>query len=203
VNDQQFAPCPWLLDDAGGIQPGRPQRANRCGADAARPELSNQLREERCLVGLGDPAILRSSDLVPVSSGGPWRRVALVAFLAALLVLGGGPVIGAIGPAVESFLAGGAAPSEEPSAELSTAPTPTPTPTTTPNPTPSATVTPSASATPSPSGGSGTTWVVKRRDTLYSICGQIGCGDWKILAELNNIQGPDYIINPGQVLQLP
>lgn len=51
VNDTQLTPCPWLLDGTGSIQPGRPRHPSRCGADAARPELSHQVRERRCLVG--------------------------------------------------------------------------------------------------------------------------------------------------------
>ncbi len=238
VNDAQLNPCPWLLDDAGSIQPDRPRRLSRCGADAARPELSHQTREGRCLVGaeceiraareaalgslaatiapqqpIGDPSLLSDGEFVPPAPRRPWARLIAVAVLAALLVVGGGPVISAISPVVQSLI--GSAESETPSpsseASASAAPTESPLPTATPTATPSATPTPTPSptpaptASPSPTSGSGATYVVQKGDRLYSIaCSlSIGCGDWKVLADLNNIPGPDYVIKPGQVLQLP
>ena len=238
VNDAQLNPCPWLLDDAGSIQPDRPRRLSRCGADAARPELSHQTREGRCLVGaeceiraareaalgslaatiapqqpIGDPSLLSDGEFVPPAPRRPWARLIAVAVLAALLVVGGGPVISAISPVVQSLI--GSTESETPSpsseASASAAPTESPLPTATPTATPSATPTPTPSptpaptASPSPTSGSGATYVVQKGDRLYSIaCSlSIGCGDWKVLADLNNIPGPDYVIKPGQVLQLP
>ena len=234
VNDAQLNPCPWLLDDAGSIQPDRPRRLSRCGADAARPELSHQTREGRCLVGaeceiraareaalgslaatiapqqpIGDPSLLSDGEFVPPAPRRPWARLIAVAVLAALLVVGGGPVISSISPVVQSLIGSAESetpsPSSEPSA--SAAPTESPLPTATPTATPSATPTPTPAptASPSPTSGSGATYVVQKGDRLYSIaCSlSIGCGDWKVLADLNNIPGPDYVIKPGQVLQLP
>ena len=234
VDDAQLNPCPWLLDDAGSIQPDRPRRLSRCGADAARPELSHQTREGRCLVGaeceiraareaalgslaatiapqqpIGDPSLLSDGEFVPPAPRRPWARLIAVAVLAALLVVGGGPVISAISPVVQSLIGSAESetpsPSSEPSA--SAAPTESPLPTATPTATPSATPTPTPAptASPSPTSGSGATYVVQKGDRLYSIaCSlSIGCGDWKVLADLNNIPGPDYVIKPGQVLQLP
>ena len=48
---QRPTPCPWLLDASGAIDHGRPRTPSRCGADPARGELSNQIRERRCLAG--------------------------------------------------------------------------------------------------------------------------------------------------------
>lgn len=234
MNDAQLNPCPWLLDDAGSIQPDRPRRLSRCGADAARPELPHQTREGLCLVGaeceiraareaalgslaatiapqqpIGDPSLLSDGEVVQPAPRRPWARLIAVALLAALLVVGGGPVISAIGPVVQSLI--GSAESETPSpsseASASTAPSESPLPTATPTATPSATPTPTPAptASPSPTSGSGATYVVRPGDGLYSIaCSlSIGCGDWKVLADLNNIPGPDYVIKPGQVLKLP
>jgi LysM repeat protein len=242
VNDAQITPCPWLLDDAGSIQPDRPRRLSRCGADAARPDLSHQIREGRCLVGaecevraareaalgslattlaphqpIGDPSLLSDGDTPPPAPGRPWARLFAVAALAALLIVGGGPVISAISPVVQSIIGNAESESPAPSSEATgtvmptESPLPTATPTTTPTatpsatPSPTATPTPSPTATPAPSSGSGATYVVRKDEGLYSIaCSlSIGCGEWKMLAELNNIPGPDYVIKPGQVLQLP
>jgi len=234
VNEAQLNPCPWLLDDTGSIQPDRPRRLSRCGADAARPELSHQTRESRCLVGaaceiraareatlgslaatlapqqpIGDPSLLSDGVIVQPAPRRPWARLIAVAVLAALLIVGGGPIIGAISPVVQSLIGSTESetplPSSEPTA--SAAPTESPLTTATPTATPSAapTPTPAPTASPSPTSGSGATYVVQAGDGLYSIaCSlSIGCGDWKVLADLNNIPGPDYVIKPGQVLQLP
>lgn len=232
VNDAQLTPCPWLLDGAGGIQPDRPRRLSRCGADAARPDLSHQIREGRCLVGaeceiraareaalgslattlaphqpIGDPTLLSDGDTAPLVPGRPWARLFAVAALAALLIVGGGPVISAISPVVQSIIGNAESESPAPSSEASAtvAPTPSPSTSATPSATPSPTATPSPAGTPAPSAGSGATYVVRQGEGLYSIaCSlSIGCGEWKMLAELNNIPGPDYVIKPGQVLQLP
>lgn len=234
VNDTQLTPCPWLLDGTGSIQPGRPRHPSRCGADAARPELSHQVRERRCLVGaeceiraareaalgslaatlaphqpIGDP-LIHSDDLAaPPAPSRPWARLVAVAALAALLIVGGGPVITALAPVVQSIIGSAEAESPVPSSEASSSAMPTesalPTATASVTPSPTATPTPSPTATPAPTSGSGATYVVRQGDGLYSIaCSlSIGCGEWKVLAELNNIPGPDYVIKPGQVLQLP
>ena len=237
VNDAQIKPCPWLLDEAGSIQPDRPRRLSRCGADAARPELPHKTREGRCLVGaeceiraareaalgslaatiapqqpIGDPSLLSDGDVAPPATRRPWARLIAVAVLAALLVVGGGPVISTISPIVQSLIGSAESetpsPSSEPSA--SAAPTASPLPTATPTATPSATPTPTPSptpsptASPSPTSGSGATWVVKRNDTIIKICLQIG-GDEDCVQEilkLNGIADP-RTIQPGQVLQLP
>lgn len=234
VDDAQLNPCPWLLDDAGSIQSDRPRRLSRCGADAARPELSHKTREGRCLVGaeceiraareaalgslaatiaphqpIGDPSLLSDGEAVPPAPRRPWARLIAVAVLAALLIVGGGPVISAISPVVQSLIGSAESETPSPSSEpyASAAPTESPLPTATPTATPSATPTPTPAptASPSPTSGSGATYVVRAGDGLYSIaCSlSIGCGDWKVLADLNNIPGPDYVIKPGQVLQLP
>ena len=224
---QQSKPCPWLLDDAGAIEPGRPRVPSRCGADAARGELSNQIRERRCLTGsaceirdvreaalgplaatlapgqpVGDAALLYGDEAEQPRAGRPWGRLLLVVALAALLVVGGGPLVGAVGPAIDSLI-GAADSSAEPSVEPSDSAPPTATPTATPSP--SLTPTPAPTVTPTPSGDSGTTYVVKRGEGLYSIACSlpIGCGAWKQIAELNGIPGPDYVIKRGQVLKLP
>ena len=219
---QQFTPCPWLLDDAGAIEPGRPRVPSRCGADPARGELSNQIRERRCLTGsaceirdareaalgplaatlapgqpVGDAALLYGDEPVQPRAGRPWGRLLLVAALAALLVIGGGPLAGAVGPAIDSLI-GAADASAEPSVEPSDSalPTATPSPSLTPSPTPT--------ATPAPSSVSGTTYVVKRGDTISGICLKIGGGEGcvKAIMDLNSIEDA-RTIQPGQVLKLP
>ena len=233
VNDAQFNPCPWLLDDAGSIQPERPRRLSRCGADTARPELSHQTREGRCLVGaeceiraareaalgslaatiapqqpIGDPSLLSDGEVAPSAPRRSWARLITVAVLAALLIVGGGPVIGAIGPIVESLIGSTEGESPSPSSEptVTAAPTESTIPSSTPTATPSATPspTPAPTASPSPTSGSGATWVVKRNDTISGICLQIG-GDEDCVQDilrLNGIADP-RTIQPGQVLQLP
>lgn len=226
---QQSKPCPWLLDDAGAIEPGRPRAPSRCGADAARGELSNQIRERRCLVGAeceirafreavlgelaetlapqqptGDAALLHGDGAEQLTAGQPWGRILLVAVLAALLVVGGGPIMSAARPIIDSLI-GAAGASAEPSAAASDSATPLATPTATPSASVTPSPTPTATATPAPSSDSGTTYVVKRGEGLYSIACSlpIGCGAWKEIAELNGIPGPDYVIKRGQVLKLP
>ena len=223
MGEQQSRPCPWLLDDTGAIAPGRPRVPSRCGADPARGELSSQIRERRCLVGaeceirdareaalgslaatlapgqpVGDAALLYGDEPAQPRAGRPWGRLLLVAALAALLVVGGGPLAGAVGPAIDSLI-GAADASAEPSVEPSDSvlPTATPSPSPTPSPTPT--------ATPAPSSVSGTTYVVRKNDSLYKIaCAlPIGCEGYKAIAELNGIAGPDYVIKRGQVLKLP
>ena len=196
-------------------------------------ELSNQIRERRCLTGsaceirdareaalgplaatlapgqpVGDAALLYGDEPVQPRAGRLWGRLLLVAALAALLVIGGGPLAGAVGPAIDSLI-GAADASAEPSVEPSDSalPTATPVPSVTPTATPSPPPTPrpTPTATPAPSSDSGMTYVVKKGEGLYSIACSlpIGCGAWKEIAELNGIPGPDYVIKRGQVLKLP
>lgn len=233
VNDTQLTPCPWLLDGTGSIQPGRPRHPSRCGADAARPELSHQVRERRCLVGaeceiraareaalgslaatlaphqpIGDP-LIHSDDLAaPPAPSRPWARLVAVAALAALLIVGGGPVITVLAPVVQSIIGSAEAESPVPSSEASSSAMPTesalPTATASVTPSPTATPTPSPTATPAPTSGSGATWVVKRNDTISGICVAIGGGNDCVqeILRLNGIADP-RTIQPGQVLQLP
>jgi LysM repeat protein len=72
-------------------------------------------------------------------------------------------------------------------------------------PTPTATISaapsPTASATPVlPSAGG--TYVVQEGDTLTGIAGQVGV-PWQLIAQANDIQGPDYIIQVGEILTIP
>ena len=223
---QQFTPCPWLLDDAGAIEPGRPHVPSRCGADPARGELTNQIRERRCLTGsaceirdlreaalgplaatlapgqpVGDAALLYGDEPVQPRASRPWGRPLLVAALAALLVIGSEPLAGALGPVIDSLI-GAADASAEPSVEPSDSVPPTATPTATPSP--SLTPTPAPTATPAPSSDTGTTYVVKRNDTLSGICLKIGGGEGcvKAIMDLNSIEDA-RTIQPGQVLKLP
>jgi len=231
MESQQFSPCPWLLDAAGTIEPGRPRVPSRCGADAARGELPNQIRERRCLTGasceirdaretalgslattlaphqpVGHANLLSGSEAEPLHDRRPWGRALLVAALAALLIVGGGPLAGAAKPVIDSLI-GAADASAEPSVAPSDSalPTATPTPSVTPTVPPSPSLTPSPTATPAPSSDSGTTYVVRKNDTLYAIACSlpIGCGGYKTIAELNGIAGPDYVIKRGQILKLP
>ena len=233
-NEVTHTPCPWLLEDSGTIQLDRPRILSRCGAEPSRPELPHQVREGRCVVGaecevratreaalgslassvaphqpIGDPLLLRNGELASVQPRRPWARVATVAVLAALLVVGGGPVMGVLSPVIQSLVGSVEGESPLPSSEATSSAAPTesapPTATPTPTPTPTVSASPSPMPTPSPSSNSGATYVVRKGDQLYSIaCSlSIGCGEWKALAELNNIPGPDYVIKPGQVLQLP
>lgn len=70
-------------------------------------------------------------------------------------------------------------------------------------PTPTLTPVPSASPTPSaapPTAGG--TYVVQEGDTLTGIADLVGV-PWQLIAEANGIQGPDYIIQLGQILTIP
>jgi nucleoid-associated protein YgaU len=112
-----------------------------------------------------------------------------------------------VGPAIDSLI-GAADASAEPSVEPSDSalPTATPVPSATPTATPSSSPTPSPTptATPAPSSDSGTTYVVKRNDTLSGICLKIGGGEGcvKAIMDLNSIEDA-RTIQPGQVLKLP
>jgi LysM repeat protein len=233
VNDAQLNPCPWLLDEAGSIQPDRPRRLSRCGADAARPDLPNKIRELRCLVAaeceiraareaalgslasaiapqqpIGDPSLLSGGEAMPPATRRPWARLFAVAALSALFIVGGGPVISAISPVVQSLIGGAESeipsPSSEPSASAAPTESPLPTATATPTPVATPTPTPEPTASPSPTSGSGSTWVVKRNDTISGICLQIGGSENCVqeILQLNGITDP-RTIQPGQVLQLP
>jgi len=133
-----------------------------------------------------------------------WRRVLLVAALAAIITLASGPVASVVGPVVTTIVGVLTTPGEAtppPSTELS----PTPTPTDSPTPSPSPSMTPSPTPSASPSEATPKTYVVQTGDTLYDIGLSLGLGPdgYKQIAELNNIAGPAYIISPGQVLKLP
>ena len=70
------------------------------------------------------------------------------------------------------------------------------------SPTPEITVAPATEPpiTPLPSGG--TTYTVKPGDALSLIGERFGI-PWQLIAEANGIEGPDYVIVPGQVLIIP
>jgi len=72
---------------------------------------------------------------------------------------------------------------------------------------PTSTPTPAATsvATPAPTGGGTTaavTYTVTAADTLIGIGARFGV-DWLQIATANGIAGPDYFIQPGQVLTIP
>ena len=151
-----------------------------------------------------DAALLRGDGAEQLTAGQPWGRILLVAVLAALLVVGGGPIMSAARPIIDSLI-GAAGASAEPSAAASDSATPLATPTATPSASVTPSPTPTATATPAPSSDSGTTYVVRKNDSLYKIaCAlPIGCNGYKAIAELNGIAGPEYVIKRGQVLKLP
>ena len=101
-------------------------------------------------------------------------------------------------------LIGAADASAEPSVAPSDSalPTATPVPSATPTATPVPSPTPTA--TPAPSSDSGTTYVVKRNDTISGICLKIGGAEGcvKAIMDLNSIKDA-RTIQPGQVLKLP
>lgn len=70
------------------------------------------------------------------------------------------------------------------------------------SPTPLITVAPSTEPplTPPPSGG--TSYTVKPGDALSLIGERFGI-PWQLIAEANNIEGPGYVIVPGQTLIIP
>ena len=73
---------------------------------------------------------------------------------------------------------------------------PTPTPTTAPEPT--LEPTPAPQPTPTPHA----TYTVQRGDHLMQIARTLGL-DWQVIAQLNNLQPPQYVVYPEQVLLLP
>jgi len=50
-------------------------------------------------------------------------------------------------------------------------------------------------------GGSGSTYTVRKGDTVFEIMRQTGVY-WKDIIKLNNLQAPAYNINPGQIIRL-
>jgi LysM repeat protein len=69
-----------------------------------------------------------------------------------------------------------------------------------PTPAPTVEVTPPPDATLDPSLGG--TYTVKPGDFLSGIGDRVGV-PWQLIAEANNIEPPDYVIVPGQVLIIP
>lgn len=61
---------------------------------------------------------------------------------------------------------------------------------------------PTASPAPTINPGEGGTYTVQPGDSLSLIGIQFGV-PWQQIAEANGIQGPDYVITPGQVLIIP
>ncbi len=88
----------------------------------------------------------------------------------------------------------GATPSPSPRPSSVAIATPTPTPTPTPTETPS----PSPTEQPTPGG----TYVVQPGDFLSGIGDMFGV-PWELIAQANNIEGPNYVITPGQELIIP
>ena len=173
----------------------------RAFREAVLGELAETLAPQQ---PTGDAALLHGDGAEQLPAGQPWGRILLVAVLAALLVVGGGPIMSAARPIIDSLI-GAAGASAEPSAAASDSATPLATPTATPSASVTPSPTPTATATPAPSSDSGTTYVVRKNDSLYKIaCAlPIGCNGYKAIAELNGIAGPEYVIKRGQVLKLP
>ncbi|GGE47534.1 hypothetical protein GCM10011391_27920 [Pullulanibacillus camelliae] len=61
---------------------------------------------------------------------------------------------------------------------------------------------PKSKPKPAPKKSSGGTYTVKAGDSLSVIGADLGV-DWHEIAKLNNIKGPDYVIQTGQKLKLP
>ena len=153
---------------------------------------------------IGDAAAIASGVLARPSNGSPWRRMLLVAVLAAVITVASGPVAGAVGPILTSIVGMLTAPGDAtptPSVEV----TPTASPSESAAPSPSPSESPSPSPAPSGSSVAPKTYVVQSGDTLYDIAMSLGLGPdgYKEIAALNKISGPAYAISPGQVLQLP
>ena len=224
-------PCPWLLDPSGAITLTPSRTLSHCGAEPTRPELAKATRAERCIVGgacqirqareaqlgtlatsiaprqpIGDAAAIASGVQARPSSGSPWRRVLLVAVLAAVITVASGPVAGAVGPILTSIVGMFTAPGDTtPTPSVEVTPTASPSESATPSPSPSESPSLSPSPTPSASTSTPKTYVVRANDTLYDIAMSLGLGPdgYKQIAALNNIAGPAYTISPGQVLKLP
>lgn len=127
-----------------------------------------------------DRPIVRTSFLV----------TALVALAAAGAVLGAAFYFGLI-----TTGGGVAGASPTPRATISTSSFAAP-PTATPS------VAPSPSVEPSPVFSPGGTYTVKPGDSLSLIGDKVGV-PWVLIAQANNIAGPDYIVQVGQVLIIP
>ncbi len=91
---------------------------------------------------------------------------------------------------------GGAKPS--PSPRPTTVAFATPTPDVTPTAVPSEEPSPTPTEQPTPGG----TYVVQPGDFLSGIGDKFGV-PWELIAQANNIEGPNYIITPGQELIIP
>ena len=152
---------------------------------------------------IGDAAAIANGVLARPSNGSPWRRVLLVAVLAAVITVASGPVAGAVGPILTSIVGMLTAPGDAtPTPSVDATPTASPGESATPSPSPSE----SAAPSPSPSGSpvAAKTYVVQTGDTLYGIAMTLGLGPNGVqeLATLNGIADPSTI-RPGQVLKLP
>lgn len=111
----------------------------------------------------------------------------------AATVLAGAVLIGLVptGPGTGSTRT--PAPVSAPASGQVAQPTPTEAISAAPSPTPTVTpVLPSA----------GGTYVVQEGDTLTGIADQVGV-PWQLIAQANDIQGPDYIIQLGEILTIP
>ncbi len=71
-----------------------------------------------------------------------------------------------------------------------------------PTPTAQPSVEPTATAAPTDAPTPGDTYTVKSGDSLSIIGDKLGV-PWILIAEANNIAGPDYIVQVGQVLIIP
>lgn len=70
-------------------------------------------------------------------------------------------------------------------------------------PSPAITVSPSPSATPSAQPSPGGTYVVQDGDLGLSVVAEKFGIPWQLIAQANNIPGPDYTIHVGDVLIIP
>jgi nucleoid-associated protein YgaU len=190
-------------------------RAERCivgGACQIRQAREAQLGALATVVAprqpIGDAAAIANGVLARPSNGSPWRRMLLVAVLAAVITVASGPVAGAVGPILTSIVGMLTAPGDAtPTPSVDATPTASPGESATPSPSPSDSPSPSPMPSPSPSASAVApkTYVVRANDTLYDIAMSLGLGPdgYKQIAALNNIAGPAYTISPGQVLKLP
>jgi LysM repeat protein len=74
--------------------------------------------------------------------------------------------------------------------------------TTTPTAAPTSTPVPTPSSAPMFDPNVGGTYTVRPGDFLSAIGERVGV-PWQLIAQANGIQGPDYVIVPGQVLIIP
>lgn len=97
-------------------------------------------------------------------------------------------------------------PTPTPEPSPSDVPSPAPSESAPPSPSPETSVTPKPSVTSAPSAPAKiTSYVVRAGDTVYSIACKlpIGCAGWEKIATINSLSGPDYLIAPGEILQIP